>query len=205
MCLSAISHLGRHSLKLYHPLVQVHVDVGKKCEVYYQLANYMISAGYSYTEDVISIKHFYKLWKSEFWWLKTRQTKTIMNKCKVCEDLEVGVGLIWGHSCAMSYPVLSAFHALRCQNHAKHERDPKVLSLLRHYQYEHRVFQQSERECYYSKRMLAQKEPKKYMSMICDGMQQATCALPSKVCSIPSRCPPFITTIITTTAITYYS
>ena len=71
------------------------------------------------------------------------------------------------------------------QNFVKEEKDPRILSLLRHYQYEHRVFQQKERECYYSKRMLAQKEPAKYLSLICDGMQQATCAVPSKVCTSP--------------------
>jgi hypothetical protein len=58
-----------------------------------------------------------------------------------------------------------------------------VLSVLRLYQYEHRVFQQREREGYYSKRLLAAKHPDRYLSLICDGMQQATTALPAKVCS----------------------
>lgn len=68
------------------------------------------------------------------------------------------------------------------QHFVQKEQDTRLVSLLRHYQYEHRVFQQRERECYYSKRMLAQKEPLKYMCWICDAMQQATVALPIKVC-----------------------
>lgn len=67
------------------------------------------------------------------------------------------------------------------QYYVENESDPRLVSILRHYQYEHRVFQQRERECYYSKRMLSAKEPLKYMSWICDGMTQATVALPIKV------------------------
>lgn len=69
----------------------MHLDIKEKREVYYQYANYMISAGHSYTEEVISLKHFRKLWNSEFPWLKTYTglKGDILGHCKVCEDLEV--------------------------------------------------------------------------------------------------------------------
>lgn len=70
-------------------LVQVHLDVKERRDVYYIYANYMISAGHSFTEEVISAKHFYKLWRRDFSWLKTRKPQGIFHKCKVCEDLEV--------------------------------------------------------------------------------------------------------------------
>lgn len=75
-------------------VVQVHLDVRERRDVYYVYANYMISAGHSYTEEVISAKHFFKVWKREFPWLKTRQKQGIFNKCKVCEDLEVGADMM---------------------------------------------------------------------------------------------------------------
>jgi len=71
-------------------LAQVHLDVTFKNDVYYQYANYMISAGHSLSQDVIASSTFFKLWSEEFWWLKVRREKPIPNKCKVCEDLEVG-------------------------------------------------------------------------------------------------------------------
>ena len=52
--------------------------------------------------------------------------------------------------------------------------------MLRHYQYDHRLFQQGERMGYYSRRMLAIKNPHLYCSFIVDGMTQATTAIPSK-------------------------
>lgn len=62
----------------------------------------------------------------------------------------------------------------------RHEKDPKKLGLLRLLQYDHRLFQQAERQSYYNKRMLAQQHPELYCSMIVDGMQQATTDIPKR-------------------------
>jgi hypothetical protein len=59
-------------------------------------------------------------------------------------------------------------------------KDPKKLSLLRLLQYDHRLFQQAERQIYYNKRMLAAKHPELYTSMIVDAMQQATTDIPKR-------------------------
>jgi hypothetical protein len=68
-----------------------------------------------------------------------------------------------------------------------------VLSVLQHFRYEHIVFQQKEREVYYSKRLLAMKDPERFISLIIDGMQQATTAIPSKVSHEPmAHSPPII-------------
>ena len=58
--------------------------------------------------------------------------------------------------------------------------DTKKLGLLRLLQYDHRLFQQAERQCYYSKRVLAQNHPDLYLSMIVDGMQQRTTDIPKR-------------------------
>lgn len=60
------------------------------------------------------------------------------------------------------------------------EKDPKRLGVLRLMQYDHRLFQQAERQAYYSRRMLAVSHPQLYLSLIVDGMQQATCEIPKK-------------------------
>lgn len=52
--------------------------------------------------------------------------------------------------------------------------------MLRHLQYEHRLFQMSERQMYYSRRLLAQQHPELYTSIIIDGMTQSTTAIPVK-------------------------
>lgn len=60
------------------------------------------------------------------------------------------------------------------------EKNQETLIVLRHFQYDHRLFQQGERLQYYSRRMLAIKNPHHYCSMIVDGMTQATTAIPNK-------------------------
>lgn len=62
----------------------------------------------------------------------------------------------------------------------RREKDPDTKVVLRHLQYEHRVFQMSERQQYYSRRLLAQQQPHLYTSIIIDGMTQATTAIPTK-------------------------
>lgn len=60
------------------------------------------------------------------------------------------------------------------------EKDPKKQSVLRLLQYDHRLFQQAERQAYYGRRLLAQSHPENYVSLIVDGMQQSTCEIPKK-------------------------
>lgn len=55
-----------------------------------------------------------------------------------------------------------------------------MVAALRLYQYDHILFQQAERNIYYLKRQLAHDYPKEIASIICDGMQQATCLIPRK-------------------------
>lgn len=59
--------------------------------------------------------------------------------------------------------------------------DTGVVTALRLLQYDHLLFQQAERQAYYSRRMLAQQYPDKFTSMIVDGMQQATTQVPRKM------------------------
>ena len=61
-----------------------------KIEVYYQYANYMISAGYSFSRDVVTPHYFQTIWRNEFPWLKCRRKKSIKHSCDVCADLDVG-------------------------------------------------------------------------------------------------------------------
>ena len=51
---------------------------------------------------------------------------------------------------------------------------------IRLLQYDHSLFQQAERQAYYSKRALAQNYPEEFSSLIIDGMQQATTKIPRK-------------------------
>lgn len=68
-----------------------------------------------------------------------------------------------------------------CQQElVKREKDPQTLVVLRHLQYDHRLFQMSERQAYYSRRLLAQQNPNLYTSIIIDAMTQATTAIPTK-------------------------
>lgn len=66
------------------------------------------------------------------------------------------------------------------QHLVKTEKDPKRLGLLRLLQYDHRLFQQAERQVYYNKRILAAKHPELYTSLIVDGMQQSTSDIPKR-------------------------
>lgn len=58
--------------------------------------------------------------------------------------------------------------------------DAGVVAALRLFQYDHILFQQVERNMYYLKRQLAHDYPREVASLICDGMQQATCLIPRK-------------------------
>ena len=114
----------------------------------------MIAAGYDYPAMVLKPRYFNTIWKNEFSFLCTRDNRAMKSHCNTCGDLQALV---------------------------EHEDNPKILTVLRHFQFEHRRHMQGERQVYYSKRMLSQKDPEHCMSMICDGMQQKTCAVPYKV------------------------
>jgi hypothetical protein len=68
---------------------QVRLDVTKKLDVYYLYATFMIRAGFSYPQDILSYAAFARLWVQDFPHLKLRKKRTVSSKCLVCDDLEV--------------------------------------------------------------------------------------------------------------------
>jgi len=66
------------------------------------------------------------------------------------------------------------------QNLLAHEKDPSAIGALRLLQYDHLLFQQEERQQYYRRRQESMTQPHLCISIIFDGMQQATCEIPKK-------------------------
>ena len=98
----------------------------------------------------LSKSHFFKLWNKELHFLKIKKTNSF-SKCNLCSILE-----------------------RRLQN----TRNKHEIIQIREQRENHCERQMHERKLYYYKRNKAQKNPKKYLSIIIDGMDQSKTNLP---------------------------
>lgn len=150
-------------------------------DAYTQYEEFMTRAGFSKDQGMLDKPGFLRVWTKYFPWLKTSHNESMPFKCHVCEDLEVSPSRTYTCMTPYSSAAYNLSPASFWQNLIKqNQRDPKRLSVLRLVQYDHLVFQQEERQMYYTRRQQAINQPHLYTSLTIDGMQQRTCLVPRK-------------------------
>jgi hypothetical protein len=106
---------------------------------------------YHFKETILSLSAFCVMWKTCFQHVKIREFKQVTGKCQTCAVL-----------------------TLARKTH-KDRMDREHLKLLH---LAHRSAYMNERLSYYTKRQQAEAQPRKYLSIITDGMQQRHNVLP---------------------------